>query len=510
MTNLKFWIKRASGRDGVESMSPSSSSVGEPFAFADDPTGTKSLSIREVGVLRSAKREEREREVKAAVGGMKPEIQIEIRSMLVMNVLKLVIFNGLGNYRSPRASLVLVHLKLYADYCLKEAEASSSFVCVSSAILFPVSYLPGFVLTSDDPMKNYRATAFALVVLGIHLEIRVLRTFCNWYCTYCTNHLRTLRIPHRMSRQQLTVRNESQKEITTPLPSIISPLSWLPPMNFEKYPWLSDLSSSAAATAIEAAKQSYRKTGAATFPNILTDEALESCVQDAREQEDAAFTTDDVHTAYLRPVDPNFDLKSVKNFEMRTKVASIAFDELPKDSKLSEFYKQPTLRELVAKIIEKEEIYLSDDPLGCCSINVFRPGYHHSFHFDESEFSTTLMLQESSIPGTGLFQYTNPLREVSDDLALSSVAKAISDFDSAASEDFIELDSEKDVNEIPLHTLEFVPGTLSVFAGSKSLHRVTKVKGNCSRLVAVLTFASEPGFKNTPAVQKLFWGRSAQ
>ena len=68
-------------------------------------------------------------------------------------------------------------------------------------------------------------------------------------------------------------------------------------MNFEKYPWLSDLSSSAAATAIEAAKQSYRKTGAATFPNILTDEALESCVQDAREQEDAAFTTDDVHTA---------------------------------------------------------------------------------------------------------------------------------------------------------------------------------------------------------------------
>ena len=145
MTNLKFWIKRASGRDGVESMSPSSSSVGEPFAFADDPTGTESLSIREVGVLRSAKREEREREVKAAVGVMKPEIQIEIRSMLVMNVLKLVIFNGLGNYRSPRPSVVHIHSKLYADYCLKEAEASSSFVCgVSFAILFPVSYLPGF------------------------------------------------------------------------------------------------------------------------------------------------------------------------------------------------------------------------------------------------------------------------------------------------------------------------------------------------------------------------------
>ena len=59
-----------------------------------------------------------------------------------------------------------------------------------------------------------------------------------------------------------------------------------------------------------------------------------------------------------------------------------------------------------------------------------------------------------------------------------------------------------------LHTLEFEPGTLSIFAGSKSLHRVTKVEGNQSRLVAVLTFASQPGFRNTPKVQKLFWGRS--
>ena len=121
---------------------------------------------------------------------------------------------------------------------------------------------------------------------------------------------------------------------------------------------------------------------------------------------------------------------------MRTQVASIAFDELPKSSTLAEVYRNPSLRELVARIVGKREIYLSEDPLGCCSINVFRPGYHHSFHFDESEFSvsvslnyipyylislmkltidlsfkTTLMLQEASKEGTGLFQYTRPLRD---------------------------------------------------------------------------------------------------
>jgi hypothetical protein len=243
-----------------------------------------------------------------------------------------------------------------------------------------------------------------------------------------------------------------------------------------------------------------------TFPQILTEDALQSCIRDAQAQEDTAFTTDDVHTAHLRPVNPHASPRSVQNFEMRTQVASIAFDELGNPSTLAEFYRQPALRELVARVVGKKEIYLSEDPLGCCSINVFRPGYHHSFHFDESEFSTTLMLQEASDRSTGLFQYTNPLRESPSDLALPLVAATIQAYDTTVTQ----TNAFEEQSEVipPLHTLDFQPGTLSIFAGSKSLHRVTRVHGSCSRLVAVLTFASVPGFKNSPAVQKLFWGRS--
>ena len=144
-------------------------------------------------------------------------------------------------------------------------------------------------------------------------------------------------------------------------------------MNFERYPWLADLSSSEAKRAIEEAKVSYKQTGAVTFPDFLSQSALDSSIQDAREQQSTAFTTDDVHTAYLRPINQNTDPNSVENHEMRTQVASIAFDELPKSSTLAEVYRNPSLRELVARIVGKQEIYLSEDPLGCCSINVFRP-----------------------------------------------------------------------------------------------------------------------------------------
>eukprot|EP00980_Cylindrotheca_fusiformis_P015038 scaffold4150_cov117-Cylindrotheca_fusiformis.AAC.4 len=246
-------------------------------------------------------------------------------------------------------------------------------------------------------------------------------------------------------------------------------------MNFEKYPWLADLSSPDAISAIERARISYQETGAVTFPDFVSSFALESCKRDALDQESTAYTTDDVHTAYLRPPINNKEempFTSVQNLEMRTQVASIAFDELPPNSVLGSIYQNPILRKLVSRIVGSEQkqedsIYLSDDPLGCCSINVFRPGYHHSFHFDESEFSTTLMIQEAETPGTGLFQYTKPLRETSDDLALESVARTIATYD-----DTVDMTDLLESSATP-------PNTETT--SSKSLHRVTKVEGGCSR-----------------------------
>jgi hypothetical protein len=238
----------------------------------------------------------------------------------------------------------------------------------------------------------------------------------------------------------------------------------------------------------------------------LTVKALNHAAEDARRQEDGAFTTDDKHTAYLRPPDTSLGPNSVQNFEMRTQVASIAYDELSPTSPLVEVYRDVTLRRLIARIVGKQQLFCSDDPLGACSINVFRPGQHHSFHFDESEFSTTLMLQEASDPTTGLFQYTNPLRDSTDDFVENAVASVLKTYDATAAGK--EFDNYNGC-VIPLHTLDFKPGTLSIFAGSKSLHRVTQVKGNQSRLVAVLTFSSKPGFCNSAAVQKLFWGRTS-
>eukprot|EP00562_Extubocellulus_spinifer_P020652 CAMPEP_0178617402 /NCGR_PEP_ID=MMETSP0698-20121128/3701_1 /TAXON_ID=265572 /ORGANISM="Extubocellulus spinifer, Strain CCMP396" /LENGTH=335 /DNA_ID=CAMNT_0020256247 /DNA_START=479 /DNA_END=1486 /DNA_ORIENTATION=+ len=334
-------------------------------------------------------------------------------------------------------------------------------------------------------------------------------------------------------------------------------------MNYEKYPWLRSVGlvdergtcgsgveylnlsqlQVEAHKKIQTARTQYLQTGAVTFPEFVEPSALASILEDCTAKEDAAFTTDDTHTPHQLQVDETFDPpNSVRNLKMRTHVASIAYDELPPESELVGLYKHPTLLALVSAITGHDgsngfaadldgagngigrnncsKLYLSEDPLGACSINVFRPTYAHSFHFDESEFSTTIMIREADMEGSGLFQFTPPLRKDSDDLALDKVGRVIRTY--CASEEGQEkktfpegacnADTDADVNVQsacpPLHTLPFKAGTLSIFSGSRSLHRVTEVKGTKSRLTAVLTYSTKPGFRNSKEVQQMFWGRS--
>ena len=47
------------------------------------------------------------------------------------------------------------------------------------------------------------------------------------------------------------------------------------------------------------------------------------------------------------------------------------------------------------------------------SVNIFRPGWEHAFHFDQSAFSTTLMLQRPD-GGGGDFYHTSVVRDERD------------------------------------------------------------------------------------------------
>ena len=168
---------------------------------------------------------------------------------------------------------------------------------------------------------------------------------------------------------------------------------------------------------------------------------------------------------------------------MRTRVASTAYDELDEGGALKRLYQYDAFVQFVGAVTSQPRLYRLADPLGACSINVFRPGWHHAWHFDESEFTTTLSLQQAERGGE--FEFTPPLRRSQAELAEPAVARILN---------------------------ERSPYTLQIFAGRYSLHHVKRVADDATRerLVAVMCFATEPGKVNSAAVQQMFWGRSVE
>jgi hypothetical protein len=57
-------------------------------------------------------------------------------------------------------------------------------------------------------------------------------------------------------------------------------------------------------------------------------------------------------------------------------------------------------------------------------------------------------------------------------------------------------------------TMDGQPGTLALFAGRHSIHRVTPIQGKTPRVNAVLAYAQEPGHRLTPLNRELFYGHS--
>jgi len=199
---------------------------------------------------------------------------------------------------------------------------------------------------------------------------------------------------------------------------------------------------------------------------------------------------------YLLPgIDTAYDLTHVRNREYATRVASIAYDELDPQGALCSIYNSNTLAELVRRVTGLPQCFHSADPLGRCSVNVFKNGWKHAWHFDESEYSTTLMLQKPD--QGGIFQYTVPIRQKQSEMVSTLVEEVIDD------------EVLPDKRSVRRRNLIFEEGTLSIFCGRRSLHRVTDCIGTKDRLVAVFAFSSKPGYTNSESVQRLFWGRAA-
>jgi hypothetical protein len=118
----------------------------------------------------------------------------------------------------------------------------------------------------------------------------------------------------------------------------------------------------------------------------------------------------------------------------------------------------------------------------------YREGERLNWHFDRSEFTTTILLQ-APLAG-GEFLYHTDLRSETDP-NYDGVARLLRGEDP----------------DMQRQTL--TPGTLNVFKGRNTPHCVTPVQGAVDRVITVFSYYPRPGVIFTPEEQLGFYGRRA-
>lgn len=257
-------------------------------------------------------------------------------------------------------------------------------------------------------------------------------------------------------------------------------------VNLKDYP-LSRLGSPQGMHLIARCQDRLKRTGACLLPEFITDEALETMAAEARAAEPGAYFCRSSHNAYLEPDDDAFPADHPRRLRMETSVGSIAYDRITPNSTLRELYEWDPLVTFIGAVLGFRRLYRFADPLGALSINVFRDGDRHAWHFDESEFSTTLMLQAPESGGE--YEYVPNTRN-------------------GGPEDYGKMRRILSGEHNDIRTLPYEPGDLLIFSGRRSIHRITEVKGRTSRLVAILCFSTSPNQVNSEEVRNLFWGRT--
>ncbi|MDP9138029.1 MAG: 2OG-Fe(II) oxygenase [Pseudomonadota bacterium] len=166
---------------------------------------------------------------------------------------------------------------------------------------------------------------------------------------------------------------------------------------------------------------------------------------------------------------------------------TICADQIP-DSLVLAVYEWPDLAHFLAEVMEKPRLYTMADPLARTNVMAYRHGEALNWHFDRSEFTTTLLIQAPE--GGGEFQYRPDLRSDSDP-NYDGVAKLVRGLD-------------PQVKVQPLSA-----GTLNVFKGRNTAHRVTPIEGATDRIIAVFSYYERPGVMFSDEERIGFYGRAA-
>ncbi len=257
-------------------------------------------------------------------------------------------------------------------------------------------------------------------------------------------------------------------------------------VNLGHYP-IELLASAEAQFLVEDCQAKIAETGACELKNFVTGHGLKALIADAVRLENTAFHNALVGNAYLDTPEATLPADHVRRATEPTSLGAVAYDQFPTNSALRKVFEWDPLMQFIGRVLELPKIFRYGDPMGALNLAVMKDGDYLRWHFDQTDFVSSLAIQ--SADEGGRFEYVPMIRNSREENY--EKVKALL---AGSREGVVEIAN--------------APGTLVLFKGRHSIHRVTPIHGKVSRLMGLFGFDTQPGVVSSDHLRRIRYGRT--
>ena len=260
-----------------------------------------------------------------------------------------------------------------------------------------------------------------------------------------------------------------------------------PLVDLARYPVLESHSPAYLETVSQARAQ-MAALGAAEIPGFITPAGVDALVNDADALASRAHHSGGQGTAYLEFPDFTLPEDHPRLHFADYAVRAVAYDIIPRPSPLRQLYEWDPMKDLIEAVLDRGPIFRYADPFGALNLSVMGQGDQLQWHFDQTDFVVSLAIQSATDGGD--FEVVPRIRQA-DDERYDDVAAVLGG------------------DHTSVQRLAMTPGTLLMFEGRYSLHRVSPIVGDRWRHVGLLAYDTKAGTMGSDLLRADRYGRTA-
>jgi len=227
------------------------------------------------------------------------------------------------------------------------------------------------------------------------------------------------------------------------------------------------------------------KEGILVFDSFISQRGLIKLKKEAAELKPKSFKSSSEYNVYVSDYDEKFPPESPRNRIMSTTKKCIPNDLIPKDSILQKLYYSSLLKNFFCKLLGKDNLYPYEDSLSSININYYDKGDALGWHFDNSDFTITLLVKNCT--KGGVYEFFNDMRFK----------------DGEEDYDFVQKILDNNLEGTKVKSFE---GDLMIFKGNKSIHQVTPVEEG-ERILVTFNYNETLGISLSEQSRRTFFGR---